>query len=125
MASRRILEHGNQIVVGDLVSKSVSEAIVDDEALEIEAASGEVEVTLVTEENKGQYDISNVVLPLYGSKLNIPNGALCKRMLEELLKEEGLGEAHFEQANHNFHIDGSYRYLVKAKLIEDRDTGSI
>ena len=50
---------------------------------------------MLDESNIDNYKLSNVVLPLFGSKLTIPAKSIVTELLSEVLKEDGLKAEDF------------------------------
>ena len=103
VASHRISTYGSdKVIVGDLV-------LVKDTNKNTGLQGKSVEI--ITEENIDKYDITNVVLPLPGSKVQYPiheSGALYKTLLSDL----GMDEHVWKQSNRELSLGGDYRKLI-------------
>lgn len=114
VASYRIETGGStEVRVGDLV-------LIEDASL-AEGGSGTSglkgkKVKTVEEQDieRGVYDISQVVLPLVGSKISYPKGA-CGEKYDELLKQDGIDKSAFERIgtiDREIALGGDYRRLM-------------
>lgn len=65
---------------------------------------------MVTEENRVQFDIHQVVLPLPGMSTQIP--AYLQSLYESLMGELGLKLDCWSQAIRDYRMHGSYRHLL-------------
>ena len=68
----------------------------------------------ITEENIGDYTISDVIFPIIGHKVPLPTNPDMKKIMEELMAKDGVTMAMF---NHQSSIlstsaSGSYRKIV-------------
>ncbi|CAD8118419.1 unnamed protein product [Paramecium sonneborni] len=126
MASMRLQQYGNKLVVGDIVSGNVNEEGAEDEGDEIIQQQQIVDddekqqknqtisqCILVTEQNISQYTFDKVVLPIYGHKINIPEESIVSKLLQNIFQEEQITKQDFEEASNKFFIDGNFRYLVQ------------
>ncbi|CAK62665.1 unnamed protein product (macronuclear) [Paramecium tetraurelia] len=123
MASMRIKQFGNKIVVGDIVSATILDEGVAEEGEEIVQQVAEDEeqqknqtisaCVLVTEQNISQYTFDQIVLPIYGHKITIPEESIASSLLKEIFQEEQITKQDFEDASNKFFIDGNFRYFVQ------------
>ncbi|CAD8124141.1 unnamed protein product [Paramecium sonneborni] len=124
MASMRLQKYGNKVVVGDIVSANVTEEGADNEEDDIIQQITEEDekqykkqtvstCILVTELNISQYTFDQVVLPIYGHKITIPEESIVSQLLQDIFQEELITKQDFEEASNKFFIDGNFRYLVQ------------
>jgi tRNA pseudouridine13 synthase len=91
VTSTRIMKFGNKVLVGDLVS-TVSDRV-DDDAEDDEKSNLSkflTDITVVTEENIGQYSITDVVMPLIGKSVRLPENPVLKELFEQYMNEDGI-----------------------------------
>ncbi|KAK8808688.1 hypothetical protein WA588_004333 [Blastocystis sp. NMH] len=98
-ASRRVVL-GLQPIPGDLVCKMEAATELTDKT----------PLTVVTEENRAQFDIHQVVLPLPGMSTQIP--VYLQSLYESLMGELGLKLDCWSQAIRDYRMHGSYRHLL-------------
>ena len=109
VASHRLEQLGRNILEGDLV-------LVEDKD-EQEGGSGTSgrhgkSVKVITTENKDQYDLTDVVLPLVGSKIEYPENATGE-LFVSLLAEIGLTKEDFcKIKDREISLGGDYRKLI-------------
>ena len=109
VASHRLEQLGRNVLEGDLV-------LVEDKD-EKDGGSGTSGrhgkgVKVVTAENKDQYDLTDVVLPLVGSKIEYPENATGE-LFVNLLTEIGLTKENFcNIKDREISLGGDYRKLI-------------
>ncbi|CAD8099677.1 unnamed protein product [Paramecium primaurelia] len=123
MASMRLNQYGNKIVVGDIVSANVMDEGVAEEGEEIIQQIVEDEeqqknqtisaCILVTEQNISQFTFDQIVLPIYGHKITIPEESIVSTLLQQIFQMEQITKQDFEDASNKFFIDGNFRYFVQ------------
>lgn len=92
MASRRIQTFGRKPVVGDLVLTKGDvkdedvcddqDDVVLDENNNQKPLNDNSEITILDENNIHNYELKDVVLPIYGSKTVIPNDSILSSLIE-------------------------------------------
>jgi tRNA pseudouridine13 synthase len=71
------------------------------------------EIKVLDGENIHNYELKDVVLPVYGSKTVIPNDSILSSLIEQVFLEEGITREDFEEASKRFYLDGGQRYLTQ------------
>lgn len=139
VASYRIREFGLEVVEGDLVFVGpdfVDEDMVEDEVAidgAEEEAGGDTEketptvpapanvriksninsehIVLVTADNRSQFTIYDVVLPIVGGLSRFPKNS-TKTYIDQILEEDGVQLEDFSSLSKQWCVNGSYRKLV-------------
>jgi tRNA pseudouridine13 synthase len=141
-SSLRIKLYGRQPIVGDFVvrNKAVIAEIEEDNAEEIVKLDEEEEekekekeekkeepenngrrkklpdfseALLVLDENTvKQYKLEDVVIPLYGNEINIPENNVIGNIIKDLLKQDDITREDFINSKQEFFIRGGYRFLI-------------
>jgi tRNA pseudouridine13 synthase len=71
---------------------------------------------VITEANIHKYSIFDVVLPLPGYDIKLPENALTERF-EEICKADGVDFFALSRAtNSEYHLPGSYRHLLRKPI---------
>ncbi|KAJ0407619.1 hypothetical protein P43SY_010160 [Pythium insidiosum] len=74
------------------------------------------DVIVVTEENRSAFTIYDVVLPLPGYDIKLPENDLKDRY-EEILQRDGVDFSALSRAtNSEYHLPGSYRHLIRRPI---------
>lgn len=138
LTTLRIKLFGLKVVAGDLVllkNSNLSEAIEtsadlcdetnlqDDAKIHLNLSEKEQKngddyhqnldsnIVIVTEEDKHNYSIFDVVLPMIGSRVRCPQNAIGKE-LDNILAKDGLSMDSFKQREKTFVSYGSYRHVM-------------
>lgn len=131
LASERLQHYSStDVVLGDLVlpHEALEDVVNDDDTIKVEDVSGEsnkkrklasktrVDVIVITEANRSMYTIYDVVLPLPGYDITLPQNALQERY-RTLLATDGIDFSSLSRAtNSEYHLPGSYRPLLRKPL---------
>jgi len=112
VTSDRFKKYGNRILIGDLVS---AEFDVTEEVLQ-NSSDKEKEynknVTVVTEENISHYTIFDVVMPMVGKSIRLPENPELKELYEEYLKKDGITIEMFKSKSMEGGCShGAYRHI--------------
>lgn len=138
VASFRYRQFGLEVVEGDLVfigpeeeadafpvDDELAEVVVDESMTEdadkpeavssnsVKANIPSEQIVLVTAENRDQFTIYDVVLPIIGGLSKLPANS-TKEYIEKLLEEDGItgGMADFAALGKQWCVNGSYRKLI-------------
>lgn len=133
--SRRLKEHGHDLVVGDLVLKKSKTTAMEEEkkvnaggqeggedeiAEEDLAISDEGEdeipqdnVELVDDLAKfSDYTIHDAVVPVVGAETTLDDKGLIGKICKEVLEEEGVNLGDFKEISRFFQADGAIRKMI-------------
>jgi len=71
------------------------------------------EALLVLDETTvGQYTLEDVVIPLYGNEIAIPENNVIGNIIKDLLKQDDITREDFVNSKQEFFIRGGYRFLI-------------
>lgn len=111
--SARIEKYGHQVLVGDFVLTDKIQVELDDEENATKRELKESKLIVVTEENKGDYSLTDIVMPIPGYKVSYPKNEALKQVYIDLLNADGLTKG-FESLNHAvdmYALPGDYRII--------------
>ena len=109
VASHRITQLGTEVLVGDLVL--VEDRDEKDGGSGTSGRQGKV-VQVVTEKDKDKYSLTDVVLPLVGSKIRYPENETGQLFIT-VLAEIGLKKEHFANIqDREISLGGDYRKII-------------
>ncbi|EAR87715.1 tRNA pseudouridine synthase D (macronuclear) [Tetrahymena thermophila SB210] len=126
LASYRIQTLGNQLVKGDIVAKKRENFLIDVEA-EVEEENGQeeeqeeeskyqsigdYEIEVIDDSNIDKYTLYDVLIPIIGGKLKIPENFNLNAYLTSILEKDGLDQQLFEKIQKEFFVEGGYRFLI-------------
>ncbi|KAG0350362.1 pseudouridine synthase [Gamsiella multidivaricata] len=116
MVTERIRLYGSDHpVVGDLVAEDKAALEVSDEAADEKGSSTQqrehVRAKVLTEENKDQYTIYDVILPMPGFDVIYPTHEIGERY-KELMNKDGLDPYKMRHPNKEYSLPGSYRSII-------------
>jgi tRNA pseudouridine13 synthase len=106
-ASERLSRFGNDVILGDLVIPRDS-----NQTLEEFAEVDKYTIVEVTDENKDQFSIDDVVLPLPGFEVQCPRNPIGDFM-KELLAQDDLTFASFDHKRKDVRSKGGYRHVIQ------------
>jgi tRNA pseudouridine13 synthase len=92
VTSARIMKYGNKVLIGDLVSSTYDKV----EELIEELPEGDksdkylMDISVVTEENIDQFSITDVVMPMIGKSVRLPENQELKELFEQYMKEDDI-----------------------------------
>lgn len=111
--SERIRLYGMNCIVGDLVSLNENEKAGVEENVN-EEIDGKFNVHALTQEDidLGTYKMIDVMLPLPGYDIILPNNSM-KDFYIKLLEKDGLSLEHFSKCDINYRSKGTYRHIIQ------------
>jgi len=112
VVSRRVARNGLQVLEGDLVRV--------EGARPGETWNKEESVKHISDGEVGDYGLTDVLVPVPGSKVKYPDNVV-KDWFREALEEEGLDMSCFDSLVKDYNLPGDYRHIVvKAGEVEWR-----
>ncbi|XP_042905164.1 pseudouridylate synthase 7 homolog [Parasteatoda tepidariorum] len=113
VVSKRIQTHGLQVLKGDLISK---ESDVPEDSLLLNKEDNRKAVLsnmvkFVTDQDIGNANITDVLLPLPGHSVTLPNNETGK-WYEEALREDGMSFDNFKSKTKSYSLSGDYRKII-------------
>lgn len=112
VVSERIRNHGCKVLTGDLIL--TSDLMEEDDAIaeanpEVEEKKPLPKPTLVEESSRDSCSIFDVVIPVYGTDVKLPENETGK-VIEKILNEDGVSPDNFKASG--FSVYGGYRKML-------------
>ncbi|GFR01775.1 pseudouridylate synthase 7 homolog [Trichonephila clavata] len=114
IVSKRIKQYGLKVLKGDLVPKE-SGLLIDDCEDDKEESNRKIilenMVKVISEDEVEKYNISDVLLPLPGHSVVLPNNEI-KNWYDDILKEDGMEWNNFDSKIKSLSLSGAYRKII-------------
>ena len=114
VVSERIKLYGMKCIVGDLVTLNENENANIDEISNDTDIDHKFKIYELTQEDIDlqTYKMNNVVLPLPGYDVILPNNSI-KDIYYKVLEKDGLSLEHFSKCDINYRSKGTYRHIIQ------------
>ncbi|EWS76433.1 tRNA pseudouridine synthase D, putative (macronuclear) [Tetrahymena thermophila SB210] len=73
---------------------------------------GDYEIEVIDDPNIDKYTLYDVLIPIIGGKLKVPENFNLNAYLISILEKDGLDQQLFEQVQKKFYVEGGYRFLI-------------